>query len=792
MSYNSELQSNNLDLQAVLDAVNALPEAGIDTSDATATATDIASGKTAYIDGQKITGNVVTLESGQTGYLDEGATGFSFSATNNQFSAMIPMGYNVLFRNGSYINAPVSTVLFGDATAADVVSGKTFTSASGLKLTGTNTGGDGNAFETNAPFTYTVNEIDGASYGFAINSSGYYESQNKGVKSSYAICRVNLTVKEACSVIFDVINYAESSYDYALFGNLDSALALSSSADSSVFYSFKSKQSADVVNVTYTNISAGSHFIDIKFIKDTYQDKNNDSVQFKIQYDYSLPDTTVEKILEAEPDLIAQNIRTGVDILGVTGTFGTAVEQATPSITVSTAGLITASATQEAGLVEAGTKSATKRLTTQAAQTITPTTSDQTISSGKYLTGTQTIKGDANLKAANIAEGVSIFGVTGTHSGGANLPELTNPGSASDLLSGKELIDADGNVITGTIATKTSSNVTASGRTVTIPAGYYASQVTKSISSATQATPSISVANDGTISASATQSAGYVSAGTKYATEVKLSSSHDSDFVAGNIKSGVTIFGVTGTLEASSDPVLQSKTVSPSTSQQTVTPDSGYDGLSQVTVNAMPTATLATPSISVNANGTIIASLYQNNSGYVAAGSSKTKTATLSSAYDSDFIASNIKKGVTIFGLEGTYEGTSSGGGLPNGVSAIATGTFTPTSDISDDFYEISHGMGIKPNFYMIIMTGSVSNSERFGYLNYANCIDVTFDDGSLIGINVKLTDSGTSYSSFSKMYSAMSDIIFTDTIISPYLRGAPLKAGITYRWVCGVINGIV
>jgi hypothetical protein len=51
--------------------------------------------------------------------------------------------------------------------------------------------------------------------------------------------------------------------------------------------------------------------------------------------------------------------------------------------------------------------------------TYTPTTSNQTIAAGTYCSGAQTIKGDANLKAENIAEGVSIFGVTGTHSGGS-------------------------------------------------------------------------------------------------------------------------------------------------------------------------------------------------------------------------------------------------------------------------------------------------------------------------------------------------------------------------------------
>lgn len=99
--------------------------------------------------------------------------------------------------------------------------------------------------------------------------------------------------------------------------------------------------------------------------------------------------------------------------------------QATPSITVSGGGKITASATQAAGYVASGTKSSAKQLTTQSAKTWIPTTSNQTISSGRYLTGMQTIKGDANLKAENIAEGVSIFGVTGTHKGGSSVETCT-------------------------------------------------------------------------------------------------------------------------------------------------------------------------------------------------------------------------------------------------------------------------------------------------------------------------------------------------------------------------------
>lgn len=119
----------------------------------------------------------------------------------------------------------------------------------------------------------------------------------------------------------------------------------------------------------------------------------------------------------------AGDLRSGKQLVGADGSIVTGtlpeVIQATPTISVSSGGLITASATQSGGIVEGGTKSSTKQLTTQGAKTVTPGTAAQTaVASGRYTTGDVDVAGDANLKAENIAEGVSIFGVTGTHSGG--------------------------------------------------------------------------------------------------------------------------------------------------------------------------------------------------------------------------------------------------------------------------------------------------------------------------------------------------------------------------------------
>lgn len=101
----------------------------------------------------------------------------------------------------------------------------------------------------------------------------------------------------------------------------------------------------------------------------------------------------------------------------VTGAMAEVI-QAAPSISVSSGGLITASAVQAEGHVAAGTKSAAYQQTTHSGgQYIPSTTTITAVSKGRFLTGDVKVSGDANLVPGNIKSGVRIFGVAGSYQG---------------------------------------------------------------------------------------------------------------------------------------------------------------------------------------------------------------------------------------------------------------------------------------------------------------------------------------------------------------------------------------
>ena len=204
-----------------------------------------------------------------------------------------------------------------------------------------------------------------------------------------------------------------------------------------------------------------------------------------------------------------------------------------------------------------------------------------------------------------MAQNVVINGVTYS-----NVPEVDIPkqggGTAKFVDASDATLSSGGSMLsgvtayagttkyTGSIATKTAADLSASGDTVTVPSGYYAAAATKAVSAGSATAPatisgtgatvtygSNTITLSKTVSVTPTVTAGYVASGTAGNSAVSLTAgvitkgtatitpgtsdqtisagtyitgtqtiAGDADLVAVNIKSGVTIFGVAGSLTA--------------------------------------------------------------------------------------------------------------------------------------------------------------------------------------------------------------------------------------------------
>jgi hypothetical protein len=381
----------------------------------------------------------------------------------------------------------------------------------------------------------------------------------------------------------------------------------------------------------------------------------------------------------------------------------TTATQATPSVSVdTTTGLITATSTQSAGYVSAGTKTGTEQLSTQAGATISPTESEQTaVAAGKYTLGA-----------------VKVGAISSTYVGSG-------------------------------IDQRDSTDLTTSGATVSVPAGYYAEAASKSVASGSVPDPTISISSGGLITATTTPTAGYVTATastntqqmtTQAAKTVSPTESEQTAVASGVYTTGIVKVGAISSTYVGSG-ITQRSSTDLSASGATVTVPAGY--YAEQATKSVSTMTLPT-SASVSAT-----------SGY-------TSKATISRSTSDQYI--NIPTG---YNSAGAYYK----------VSAVANGSVTAPSSISGTSASVSTGT----NTLTLTKTVSVTpNVTAAGYISSGTA------GNSSVSLTASVTTLGaTTYNTSSSNQTIASGTYLTGTqtiraVTTSGISAANIKSGVT------------
>ena len=462
----SQLNTNTDKLKELLNITDNLPKPGANLSDATATAKDVAIGKIAYGASGRFEGELEESKAASTLSMTDSTP--TIAGTNLVLNYTHGSDRIMRTNSASEIKTPLSNL--GNASPSQVLSSATFTSA--------NSGGIAKSGSI-ATKTSSDLQVSGAT---VTVPTGYYASDyTKSVA----------TANRANTIINTNIDQTNKTLTFTAVNNQSTGYVTGSNSQVTKSVILSTDLSTGQI-VTKVNMSDSDSFISetIDTGGVTIIPKSpNATYGFKIQSDgyyrneNSDPDT-------ASSSNNRNQYKNTMAIARILYNFNTATDLYIKTIVCGESnydfGIVSKVNTEIPATYNSSNTAYLELLKSSSSGTAT-----EKIVPYNSLTGTGFIDiayrkdGSNSYGTDDLKFQVYVGSVPGSSSNpnivDTTITDTAATATSADILSGKKAY-INGQLVEGNIAKKTSSNVTVSGNTVTIPAGYYASQVTKTVS----------------------------------------------------------------------------------------------------------------------------------------------------------------------------------------------------------------------------------------------------------------------------------------------------------------------